>query len=179
MALKCRAFFSNRVAIRLHSFRRPTQRSTTFRSSYFSSSQVGGRPVPLPMDFRAGITDSMFRSRHHCRIHWASYALSPATASGRLRGRPVGCMTRIWSISGSKKAASCRCPPVMTAASGSPRPSQARWIFEEKPPRPYPSPGLGRSSSTPGSSRQIRSLFYHPPAHRRRSDAPERWFHRH
>src|SRR5829696_1035771 len=86
------------------------------------------------------MTAPIRRSFKYCRTVGLLYPLSPATASGRTRGRPRPArLTDPRSISSGSIGCSCRSPPVSTTTIGLPRRSHRRWIFVLYPPRLRPS----------------------------------------
>lgn len=73
----------------------------------------------------------------HRRMRGSLYSLSPASRTGRQRGRPrPPPRMRTRAISGSNRVDSWNWPAVTTAASGTPRPSQTRCTFVPNPARP-------------------------------------------
>ncbi|OKJ26677.1 hypothetical protein AMK22_31230 [Streptomyces sp. CB01580] len=64
------------------------------------------------------MTALMFRLRRWARLAREEYALSPATASGRVRGRPTGPRILILSRTGTNRGLSAACPSVRMKASG-------------------------------------------------------------
>ena len=150
MARKLTASFSNRVAIRRHSFNQPTQHSMMLRRRYASRSNARGRPRCRAAWSRlCGITAPIARRRSQWRIPSRLYALSPATRLGRERGRPRGWGIRTASISTSNCVDSCLCPAVASMASGSPRPSVTMCNFVLNPPRERPRAWSGGSLAPP------------------------------
>jgi len=139
MAKKLTASFSNRVAIRRHSFSQPTQHSMMLRRRYASRSNVRGRPrCRAAWSERWGMTAPIACRRSQARIHSKLYALSPARRLGRQRRRPLGCGIRTASITVSNWVDSCLWPAVASMASGRPRPSVTKWSFVLNPPRERP-----------------------------------------
>lgn len=139
MAKKLTANFSNRVPIRRHSFSHPIHRSMIFRRRYASWSNFSGRPLwRAAWSDRWGITALIPCRRSHRRILLTLYALSPASLSGRVRGRPRGCGILTAFITSSNSVDSWRCPGVSAGASGMPLPSVTRCSFVLKPPLERP-----------------------------------------
>ncbi|GAA0384890.1 hypothetical protein GCM10009530_39730 [Microbispora corallina] len=60
----------------------------------------------------------MPRLRRRARLLRDEYALSPATASGLVRGRPTGPRTLIFPSTGMNCGLSAACPAVKTNANG-------------------------------------------------------------
>lgn len=150
IAKKLRASFSNRVAIRRHSFSHPTQHSMMPRRRYASRSSVRGRPRwRAAWSERCGITAPMECRRSQARIRSRLYALSPARRFGRERGRPRGCGIRTACISVSNCLDSCSWPAVASTASGRPWPSVTKCSFVPNPPRERPRAWSGGSSTPP------------------------------
>ena len=75
------------------------------------------------------------RLRRWARLPRDEYALSPATASGRVRGRPTGPRTRTLSGTGMNCRPSATCPAARTDASGRHVRSAARWTLLVCPPQ--------------------------------------------
>lgn len=73
------------------------------------------------------------------RLPRDEYALSPATASGLVRGRLTGPRTWIFPSTGMNCGLSAACPAVKTNANGRHLRSAARWTFDVCPPRERPS----------------------------------------
>lgn len=139
MAKKLTANFSNRVPIRRHSFSQPIHRSMMFRRRYASRSNFSGRPLwRAAWSDRCGITALIPRRRSHWRIRFTLYALSPASLSGRVRGRPRGWGILTAFMTSSNWVDSWRCPGVSAGANGMPLPSVTRCSFVLKPPRERP-----------------------------------------
>ena len=139
MAKKFTANFSNRVPIRRHSFSHPIHCSMIFRRRYASRSNFRGRPLwRAAWSDRWGITALIPCRRSHRRILLTLYALSPASLSGRVRGRPRGCGILTAFITSSNSVDSWRCPAVSAGASGMPLPSVTRCSFVLKPPLERP-----------------------------------------
>lgn len=107
---------------------------------------VGDRPsaAPSPLfwlaawSFFSGMTALMPRSRRWARLAREEYALSPATASGRVRGRPARPRTRTLARTGTHWGLSAACPGVRVKASGRQRRSAATWTLLVSPPRERP-----------------------------------------
>ena len=69
------------------------------------------------------------------------YALSPASDTGRVRGRPGPTRgTDSWPSNRISIGASPPCPAATAMTSGRPRPSTSRWVFVLSPPRDRPMP---------------------------------------
>jgi len=90
------------------------QRSIVLRSLYNSASWETGRPPADPRFLRcaawsafSGITALMPRLRRWARLAREEYALSAATAPGRVRGRPTG--PRTFTL--ARTAANCGLSP--------------------------------------------------------------------
>ena len=150
IARKLTASFSNRVAIRRHSFSQPTQHSMMLRRRYASRSKLSRRPGwRAAWSERWGITAAMAWRRSQARIHSTLYALSPASRLGRERGRPSGCAIRTAFISTSNWVDSCLWPAVTSMASGKPWPSVTKCSFVPNPPRERPRAWSGGSSGPP------------------------------
>lgn len=65
--------------------------------------------------------------------------MSGKTRSGLVRGRPgPGRLILIAFMTAENAKESCRCPAVVTREIGRHRPSAARWILVENPPRERP-----------------------------------------
>ena len=79
------------------------------------------------------------RLRRQARLAREEYALSAATASGRVRGRPTGPRTLTFSSTAMNRGLSAACPGVSTNAGGRQRRSAARWTLLVSPPRERPS----------------------------------------
>lgn len=155
IARKLSANFSNRVAIRRHSFSQPMQHSMMLRRRYACRSKLTGRPRwRVSWSERWGMTAPIAWRRSQARIHWTLYALSPATRLGRERGRPTGCGIRTASINTSNCVDSCLCPAVASTARGRPRPSVTRCSFVPNPPRERPRAWSGGSLAPPFSPHQ-------------------------
>src|SRR3954463_15508111 len=74
-----------------------------------------------------------------CERFWRDeYALSPATASGRVRGRPTGPGTRILSRTGMNCGLSPACPAVTLSERGRHCGRQDRCVLMVSPPRERP-----------------------------------------
>lgn len=121
------------------------QRSTVLRSLYRSASWETGRPPWRPYFLRlaawsafSGITALMRRRRRLARLALEEYALSAATASGRVRGRPTGPRTVTFFRTAVKWGLSAACPSVSSNDSGRQRRSAARWTLLVSPPRERP-----------------------------------------
>lgn len=96
----------------------------------------------------------MFRFRRWARLAREEYALSPAIASGRLRGRPIGPRTLILSRTGTNRGLSAACPSVRTKASRRQRGSEARRTLLVRPPRSGRR-GAGRRRTRPRSHGRV------------------------
>ncbi len=144
------------------------------------ASWLTGRPPALPRFLRlalwsafSGITVRIFRLRRWARWAREEYALSPATASGRVRGRPDGPRTSIFFRTGRKRGLSAACPGVRMRDSGRQRRSAARCTLPVSPPRERPSSAAfsralrrrrtarrrARSASSPSSGASVTGLF--------------------
>lgn len=174
MAKKLTASFSNRVAIRRHSFSQPTQHSMMLRRRYASRSNIRGRPrCRSAWSERWGMTAPIARRRSQARIQSKLYALSPARRFGRERGRPWGCGIRTASISVSNWVDSCLWPAVASTASGRPRPSVTMCNFVPNPPRERPRAWSGGSAVPPFCPLQ-RLPDWHGCSFRRYTTGPSR-----
>src|ERR1041385_6111701 len=89
------------------------------------------------------------RVRRWERFWRDEYALSPATASGRVRGRPTGPGTRILFRTGMNCGLSPACPAVIFSERGRHCGTQDRGGFVVSPPRERPQAGGGGGGGPP------------------------------
>ena len=167
IARKFSASFSNRVAIRRHSFSQPTQHSMTLRRRYASRLNWSGRARwAAAWSQRCGITAPMAWGGSQARIRSKLYPLSPAMRLGRERGRPQDWGIRIASISVSNCVDWCLWPGVASMASGRPGPSVTMCNFVLNPPLERPRAWSRGSSAPPFSLLRLPHGLPEPLCHR-------------
>lgn len=165
------ASFSNRVPMRRHSLSQPMHCSMMLRLRYESLSNFV-RSSRASFSLR-GMTGVILCWLSHSRIRRQLYALSPARANGRVRGRPTGCGTRTRFMSDSRRVDSWTSPGLTSTARGRPVPSVTRCSLLPNPPRERPN-AWSRGSSAPPFSRPRRPPVRPAPSSRPRTISPSR-----